>query len=53
MSEEKTITCQKCGTKMVPSKRRRLDGSLPLDGSASLGNMICPKCHPEYVDTKQ
>lgn len=54
MSEEKTFTCQKCGTPMVPSKEKiKLDGSLHLDGSWKTGNMVCPKCHPELADTNQ
>lgn len=49
MSENISI-CPQCGTELVESKETlTLDGSLSLDGSFTLGNKVCPKCHPELV----
>ncbi len=55
MDENKDLTCQVCGTPLVKSKKdlkKTLDGSRTLDGSWDLGDMVCPKCHPELVESK-
>ncbi len=50
MAETSTPTCDKCGTPLVPAKEPlKIDGSLTMDGSWDMGDMVCPKCHPELV----
>lgn len=53
MSENEVIKCEVCDTTMVPKKEgTTLDGERLLDGSMTLGDLVCPKCHPDLVDSK-
>lgn len=46
------IVCEVCGTEMVsPAQPLSLDGTLSFDGSSTLGGLICPKCHPDLVES--
>ena len=50
--EEKEV-CMVCGTPLVKAnKELKLDGSLNFDGSWTMDNMICPKCHPELAESE-
>lgn len=50
MEKKAASTCKVCGTPLVPSKKElKMDGSLQMDGSWSMGSMVCPKCHPELT----
>ena len=50
MDKSTESACKICGTPLVPSKKElKMDGSLKMAGSWSMGNMACPKCHPELV----
>ena len=44
MEKKAASTCKVCGTPLVPSKKE-----LKMDGSWSMGSMVCPKCHPELT----
>ena len=46
---EKTNTCTKYNTQLVPSKDINYDGATSYDGSSTYSDMVCPKCNPELV----
>ena len=52
MDQTNSPVCLKCGTPLVPAKKHiAYDDSLPRDGSANFNNQVCPKFHPELVET--
>lgn len=46
------VKCAVCETEMVPKKQgTALDGGRTMDGSSTWGGLVCPKCHPELVES--